>query len=132
MSDPIKILHVLGRTRRGGAELRLLELARHVDRRRYRFHFCVLSGLPGALDDPLRATGSRLHLMRQAAVGFSRRFRTLLREHAFDVVEAHVLYYSGFILRMAAQCDTPIRVALLHSSHDGRPRANRPAGSRSP
>jgi glycosyltransferase involved in cell wall biosynthesis len=44
----------------------------------------------------------------------------LLREQQFDVVHSQVLYYSGFILRLAAQCRTPIRVAQLHNTHDGR------------
>lgn len=120
MSDPIKILHVFGRMNRGGAEMRTLELLRHIDRRRFRFHFCTLAGVRGALDDELRALGSPVHSVRHGSFGFLRRFGILLREHRFDVVYSHVLNYSGLILRLAARHGVPIRAAVLRSLHDGR------------
>jgi len=120
MSEPTKILHVFSRLVRGGAEIRTVELLRRVDRRKYRFHFCALSGLPGELDAEVRALGSPVHLLRRGGIGFARRFRALLRQHRFDVVQSQVLYYSGVILRLAAQCHTPIRVAQLHNTHHGR------------
>ncbi|MEE8452407.1 MAG: glycosyltransferase [Thermoguttaceae bacterium] len=120
MSDPITILHVFGRMNRGGAEMRTLELLRHIDRRRFRFHFCTLAGVRGELDDELRALGSPVHSVRHGSFGFPRRFGSLLREHRFDVVYSHVLNYSGLILRLAAHHKVPIRAALLRSLHDGR------------
>jgi len=121
MTEPIKILHVLPRMTRGGAELRTLEILRRLDRRRFRSHVCALSGRAGELDDEVRSTGGEVHLMRRGLIGFSARFRALLRQHRFDVVHTHVLNYAGFILRLAAQSGVPIRVALFHSTHDGRP-----------
>ncbi len=119
MPKPIKILHVLSRMSRGGAEVRTMEILRHIDRRRYRLEFCTLSGLPGELDDEIRAMGSDIHPLRRHPVTFPRRFGELLRRHRFDVVCSHVLYYAGIILRTAARNNTPGRVALFRSSHDG-------------
>jgi len=100
--------------------MRTIELLRRLDRRRYRLHFCALSGSPGELDDEVRRLGGRVHLLRRNLVGFPPRFRRLLDEHDFDVVHSQVLYYSGFILRLAAQCGVPVRVAQFQNSHDGR------------
>ncbi|HUT09361.1 MAG TPA: glycosyltransferase [Thermoguttaceae bacterium] len=120
MTEPIKILHVLSRMTRGGAELRTLEIFRHLDRRRFHSHVCALSGRAGELDDEVRSLGGEVHLIRRGLIGFSARFRRFLREHRFDVVHTHVLNYAGFIMRLAAQSGVPIRVALFHSTHDGK------------
>ncbi len=120
MPKPIKILHVLGRMVCGGAQMRTLDILRHIDRRQYQFHFCVLFDRPGELDEETRALGSEVYPMRVASVGFPRRFRRLLQEDQFDVVHSHVHYASGLLLRLAAKCGTPVRVAHFRTSDDGR------------
>jgi len=120
MREPIRILHVFSRMARGGAELRTLEILRHLDRRRFRSHVCSLSGRAGELDDEVRSLGGEVHLMRRG-FGFPARFRRLLRAHRFDVVHTHVLNYAGLVLWLAAQCGVPIRAALFHSTCDGKP-----------
>jgi len=120
MSSPSRVLHVLSRMGRGGAEIRTLELMRHLDRRRFRFHFCALSGRRGELDDEMNRLGGQVHLVPRDGPGFSRRFRALLREHCFDVVHSQVLYFSGYVLRLAAAFGTPVRVAQFQNSHDSR------------
>ena len=41
MAEPIRILHVLGTTNLGGAESRIMDLYRHIDRSRVQFDFVV-------------------------------------------------------------------------------------------
>lgn len=41
MSEPIRILHVLGKLNMGGAETRIMDLYRHIDRSRVQFDFLV-------------------------------------------------------------------------------------------
>lgn len=120
MSEPTRILHVFARMDCGGAELRALELMRFLSRRRYRFHFCVLSGRPGELDEEIRRRGGHVHLMRRGSLGFAGRFRRMLRRHRFQVVASHVLNYSGRILRLAAREGVPLRAAHFHTTRDGR------------
>jgi len=105
---------------RGGAEVRTVEIFRHLkghhDRHRYRFHFCCLSGLPGELDREINALGGQVHLLRQSRPGFPSRFRQLLRRERIDVVHSHLHYYSGYLLRLAAECGVPVRVAHFRST----------------
>ena len=122
-SRPIRILHVLGSMSRAGIQLRTLELLRHLDRRQYGSHFCLLSGRPGDLDHEVRALGGQVHLMREGLPGFPGRFRELIRRQQFDVVHAHLHYYSGYLLGLAMQCGTPVRVAHFRSSHPDPPPA---------
>ncbi len=41
MQEPVRILHVFGRLNRGGAESRVMDLYRHIDRSRVQFDFLV-------------------------------------------------------------------------------------------
>ena len=115
-SKPTGVLHVHGRMGRGGAEMQTMEILRHIDRRRWRFHCCALSGLPGEFDDEIRALGGKVHLMRQSRVGFPRRFRQLLRRERIDVIHSHLHYYTGYLLRLGAECGTPVRVAHFRTT----------------
>lgn len=115
MNRPTRILHVFGQMNRGGAELRTLEVMRHLDRSRFQMDYCVLSGRRGDLDDEIRALGGEVHPC-PLGPGFPRRFRALLRERRPDVVHSHVLYFSGFPLLLAHRAGVPVRVAHFRST----------------
>jgi glycosyltransferase involved in cell wall biosynthesis len=114
---PIRILHIFGAMNRGGAEMRTLELMRHIDRSQFQFEFCCLSGMPGVLDDEIRTLGGGIHLLKWSR-GFSRRFRELLRRRHFDVVHSHVHHFSGYIMKLAAKENIPVRIVHYRSPLD--------------
>src|SRR5260370_12852184 len=116
--EALRILHVLSRMNRGGAELRTLDLMRHIDRERYYFEFCCTSGLAGELDRQVIELGGRIHPVR-FDLDFPNRFRALLRERRFDAVHSHLHYSSGYILRLAAKEGVPARIAHFRSTHAG-------------
>lgn len=118
-SEPTTILHVFGRMVRGGAEMRTLELMRHLDSDRFRFEFCVLSGLPGELDAEIREMGGVVHYLGLGPL-FLLRFFGLLRRRRFGVVHSHVHLFSGLILSLAAVSGVPVRLAHFRNTHDGR------------
>jgi len=117
----VKVLHVFGRMDRGGAEVRTVELMRNIDRDRFHFDYCSLSGRPGEMDDEVRSLGATVHLLDRRALDLPRRFRELLRREQYDVVHAHLQLFSGYLLRLAASVGTPVRVAHFRSSHDASP-----------
>ena len=119
VDKPIKILHIFGRMQRGGAEMRTLDLMRHIDRTRYQFHFCALSGLPGELDNEVSQLGGQVHLLALDH-RFPHRFRQLLREQHYAVVQAHVHFFSGYILRLAAKENVPVRITHFRITDDGQ------------
>lgn len=114
-----KILHIFGRMQRGGAELRTLEVMRALEPGAFRLDFGVLSGLPGELDDTIRAMGGAVHYL-PLGPRFPLQFCALLRRERYDAVHSHVHYASGAILRLAALCKAPVRIAHFRSSSDGR------------
>ena len=54
--------------------------------------------------------------MAQGRPGFPSRFRQLLYQEQYDAVHGHLHYLSGYLLRLAAECGVPVRVAHFRSS----------------
>jgi glycosyltransferase involved in cell wall biosynthesis len=113
----VRVLQVFGRMLRGGAELRTLDVMRHLSPSVYRLEFLSLSGLPGTLDGEIEALGGRVHLC-PLGPRFPWAFSGLLRAHQFDVVHSHVHYFSGYLLRLAARAGVPTRIAHFRSTSD--------------
>jgi len=119
----MRILHVLGKLDRGGVETWLVQVVRHVDRRKYQMDFLVHSESPGAYDEEVQALGSRiipcLNPLNPAT--YARNFRRVLRQYGpYDVVHSHVHHYSGYVLMLAAMYG--VRVRIAHSHNDTRSR----------
>jgi glycosyltransferase involved in cell wall biosynthesis len=115
----MRILHVLGKLDRGGVETWLVQVLRHVDRRKYQMDFLVHTTEPGAYDDEVRSLGSRIIpcLDPSKPVTYARNFRRVLCEYGpYDVVHSHVHHYSGYVLMLAAMCGVPVRIAHSHTS----------------
>lgn len=112
---PLRVLHVLGRLDRGGAELRTVELAESFPPERVRSDFLVLTGLEGVLDERVRTAGGDV-IKCPLNSRFPASFYRLLRNRRYDVVHSHVHYFSGVILAIARAAGTPRRVAQLHTA----------------
>jgi len=119
LDRPIKILHVFGRMNRGGAELRTLDVMRHVNPAHVHMDFCTLSGLPGELDSEIVRMEGEVYPCK-LGVGFGRRFRALIRDLKPDVIHSHVHYVSGYILYLASKERVSVRVAHFRSTGDGK------------
>jgi glycosyltransferase involved in cell wall biosynthesis len=113
---PIRILHIFGVMNRGGAEMRTLEMMRHIDRQRFQFEFCAASARPGELDEQIRALGGKVHYVKWS-LSFPFHFRALLKRGNYDVVHSHVHHSSGEILRTAASVGVPGRIAHYRSTN---------------
>jgi len=96
----IRVLQVVGKMAFGGAETRLLNIARSVDSSKFYFDFCVFQ------DDA------------KGILGFSRHFRQLLRKGRYDAVHCHVHEFSGLPLWLAAKEGVPIRIIHLRTTND--------------
>lgn len=118
MTEIIRVLHVFGRMQRGGAEMRTIEVTRSLRPLGFICDVVALSGLAGELDVEVEALGGRVHLCRRT-FGWRRRLCRILRSGGYAVVHSHVHLYSGVLLREAARCGIPIRIAHFRSSGDG-------------
>lgn len=116
-TGPIRILQVVGRMNRGGAETWLMHVLRHIDRERFHVNFLVHSTQEGAYDCEVRALGSKiLHCPppRQPWV-YARHFTRILRGNdPYQVVHSHANHFGGYHVRLAHQCGVPVRIAHSH------------------
>jgi len=118
VANPVRVLHVFSRMDRGGAEMRTLELMRHVDRSRFQMDFLVTSGVKGQLDEEIQALGGKVIPCSLRSMGFPARFGAIVRSGGYDVVHSHLHLFSGLILMLAARQRTPVRIAHFRSMGD--------------
>ncbi len=114
----MRILHVVGKLDYGGAETWLVQVLRHIDRRKYRMDFLVHTADPGAYDEEVRALGSRtiLCLKPSNPLEYAWNFRRAMRAYGpYDVVHSHIHHYGGYVLMLAMMAGVPVRIAHSHS-----------------
>jgi len=113
----IRVLQVVGKMNFGGAETRLLEIARRIDLSKIHFDFCVFDDEAGDYDDQIRRIGCgivRCKLTKNV-FGFSKRFHKVLQQGSYDVVHCHIYQFSGLPLRIAAKEKVPMRIMHLRT-----------------
>jgi glycosyltransferase involved in cell wall biosynthesis len=114
-----RVLHVLRRLDPGGIELWLRDVAQAGGVPGCRLEILLETAEAGKLERDFLTAGVRLHRWRAGD------FICLSRQLAgFDAVHAHVHFFSGAILAVAAAARVPIRIAHSHtvaeSSQGGR------------
>jgi glycosyltransferase involved in cell wall biosynthesis len=107
----IRVLHLLGTAHAGGVETFVLELARHIDQRRFDLSVCIV-GQHGPIVEALRASGAAVRVLgaqrsfwRQALAYF-----LYVRAGRFDILHANIGGRLSRYLARIARC----RVVITH------------------
>lgn len=118
MTKPIRVLEVIYRADRGGAETWLLHLLRHIDRSKIAMDFLVHDRKPGAYDAEITECGAEIFVCE----GHRNLFRQwyglwrLQRRHGpYDIVHSHVDYYGGLVVFFARMAGIRARIANFHT-----------------
>jgi glycosyltransferase involved in cell wall biosynthesis len=113
----IRVLQVVGKMCYGGAETRLLQLARFTDSSRVYFDFCVFQDGPGDYDNEIHQMGFGIARCKLTTniLGFYVNFAKLIREGRYNIVHCHVHHFSGLPLRIAAKENVPKRIMHLRT-----------------
>ncbi|MBR4731758.1 MAG: glycosyltransferase family 1 protein [Lachnospiraceae bacterium] len=72
MSEPIRVLNVVGRMGLGGIETLIMNIYRNIDRDKVQFDFLIHKGLGGAYEEEIRSLGGKLYempVLRDGATG---------------------------------------------------------------
>jgi glycosyltransferase involved in cell wall biosynthesis len=114
----IRVLQVVGGMNIGGAETRLLALARSMDASKFYFDFCEFKDAVSDYDAEVRRLGFGIVKCRltKNVLGFSRQFREILRRGRYDIIHCHVHHLSGLLLRIAAKQAVPGRIMHLRTT----------------
>jgi glycosyltransferase involved in cell wall biosynthesis len=113
----MRILHVVGKLDRGGAETWLVQVLRHIDREKYQMDFLVHTTDAGAYDEEVRSLGVRIIpcLGYTNPMRYARNFLRILRQYGpYDCVHSHVHLFSGYVAAIAAANRVPLRLVQSH------------------
>lgn len=113
-SSPIRVLHVVDRLARGGAETWLYTMARHIDRQRFKIDVLVHTDEPKPYDQPMRELGCDVLpcLAPARPWRYARAFGRIAREHGpYDIIHCHTHFWNGVVLWLAQRHGIPVRIA---------------------
>lgn len=134
MSETIRVLHVLGGTGLGGAESRIMDLYRQMNRDELQFDFLVHSSAvngfredaperePQFYDEEIRQLGGHIYVLPKFKVynypAYKKAVQSFFKaHHEFRVVQGHMTSTAGIYLPIAKKNGVPITVA--HSRNAG-------------
>lgn len=114
----VRVLHIVGRMDRAGAETLLMNLYREVDRSQFQFDFAYFTDERCDYDNEIEELGGRIVRIRgeNSATRFLGLWRAL-RGGGWQIVHAHTLFSSGLHLLAAKLAGVPRRVAHSHSTN---------------
>lgn len=138
MSETIRVLHVLGGVGLGGAESRIMDLYRQMNREEIQFDFLVHSEAANHIhgttendisvrksdfyDEEITRLGGHIYVLPKFKVYNYFAYRKAVRDffrkhHEFRVVQGHMTSTAGIYLPIAKKCGIPVTVA--HSRNAG-------------
>ena len=120
-TNPVRVLNVLGTTNLGGAESRVMELYRALDRERVQFDFLVHTDQEGQYSGEIRRLGGRIyHVPRFRVYNILAYRRALCRffgEHSeFVAVHGHMTSTASIYLPIAKRAGVPVTIAHARSA----------------
>ncbi len=127
MAETIRVLHVLGGVGLGGAESRIMDLYRQMDREEIQFDFLVHSRdpqnrRPEFYEEEIRRLGGQIYVLPKFRVYNYIAYRKAVKDffrkhHEFRVVQGHMTSTAGIYLPVAKRSGVPVTVA--HSRNAG-------------
>lgn len=117
----IRVLHVLGTTNLGGAESRIMELYRAMDKNVVQFDFLVHTDKEGQYDAEIKALGGQIyHVPRFRMINiaaYKRALKAFFRAHnGYAAVHGHMTSTAAIYLPIAKKAGIPLTIAHARSA----------------
>lgn len=126
MEQPIRILHVFGGVSLGGAESRIMDLYRCMDREEIQFDFlvhaeCVEARKAEYYDEEIKSLGGRIFVLPKFKVYNYIQYKRAIKDffkmhHQFALVQGHMTSTASLYLPVAKKAGIPIGVAHARSA----------------
>ena len=123
---PVRVLQVLGGTGLGGAESRVMDSYRHLDRSRIQFDFCVHTQEEGFFDKEIESLGGHIYRVpRFRAVNwlaYRKAWKDFFRMHSiqgrpvYAAVHGHMTSTASIYLPIAKAAGVPLTIAHARSA----------------
>lgn len=119
---PIRVLHVLGTTNLGGAESRIMELYRCIDRNQVQFDFLIHTREDGHYSEEIRSLGGHIYSLPRFKIfnmaEYRKAIHTFFKEHTeFSVVQGHMTSTAAIYLPIAKQEYGRRSMPLITAAH---------------
>lgn len=119
---PVRVLHVLGTTNLGGAESRIMELYRCIDRSKVQFDFLVHTKEEGHYSEEIRSLGGQIYSLPRFKVVNILEYRKAIHDFfhthtEYTVVQGHMTSTASIYLPIAKQEYAKQGVNLVTAAH---------------
>lgn len=117
----VRVLHVLGNTSLGGAESRVMDMFRHMDRGRVQFDFLIHTKEQGFYDDEIEKLGGHIyHVPRFKVVNIIEYKKALndffINHKEYQIVQGHMTSTASIYLPIAKKQGVPVTIAHARSA----------------
>ena len=121
MKEPTRVLQVLGTTNLGGAESRVMDLYRHMDRQRLQFDFAIHGDKPGFFDKEIEELGGTIYRLPRFKVynllAYRKAWKQFFKEHpGYAAVHGHMTSTAAIYLPIAKKSGTARTIAHARSA----------------
>lgn len=106
MSQPIRVLQVIGQMDRGGAETMIMNLYREIDRTKIQFDFVVHTDQKCAYDDEIMSLGGKIYSLPRFnginIVKYQKAWKNFLSKHSeYKIIHGHLGSTAAIYLNVA-------------------------------
>lgn len=118
---PIRVLHIIGKMDRAGAETMLMNLYRNIDRSKVQFDFVTFTNDKGDYDDEILALGGKIiPIIASNSLGRMLKLYQFLKSHLeYQTIHSHVLLNNAFHLTVASLAGVNTRISHSHNTSNG-------------
>ncbi|WP_201529333.1 glycosyltransferase [Psychrobacter frigidicola] len=117
-----RVLHVVGKMDRAGAETMLMNLYRHINRTQIQFDFITFTSETGDYDAEIKELGGRIiPVLANNPIKRMLKFQQFLKTHPeYEIVHAHMLLSNAFHLLAAKDAGIKHRISHSHNTSNGQ------------
>lgn len=119
--EPVRILHVLGALNMGGAESRIMDLYRSIDRSKMQFDFMIHTTKECYFNKEIKELGGNIYYVPRFRLynyfSYVKAWKTFFKEHKeFRAVHGHMTSTASIYLPIAKKSGVPITIAHARSA----------------
>lgn len=116
-----RVLHIIGKMDRAGAETMLMNLYRSIDRSKFQFDFVTFTTEKGDYDEEILSLGGKIiPIVAKDSVGRMVELYLFLKIHPeYKIVHSHVLLNNAFQLTAASLAGVKMRISHSHNTSNG-------------
>lgn len=116
-----RVLHIIGKMDRAGAETMLMNLYRSIDRSKFQFDFVTFTTEKGDYDDEILSLGGKIiPIVAKDSIGRMVELYRFLKIHPeYKIVHSHVLLNNAFQLAAASLAGVKMRISHSHNTTNG-------------